>query len=125
MEKNMKTKILVLMGLLTLSAQAIDIANVRYIQVTNRRPIAVANVAKLTAYANQNNYYLSVRLREGMKISFAASYGVGGEAAQARGTVVQRDGRYYFRQDANPTMNLLLPPGLPHNASDRVSLWDL
>lgn len=95
------------------------------INVSNRRPIEAPNYTMLRSYANSGNYYLSVQLHDGMKVSFSASYGVGGEAAQARGTLVQQDGRFYFRQDANPSMNLLLPPGLPLNAGTDVSLWDV
>lgn len=95
------------------------------IDVTNRRPLTLEDVKALRTYARDNSYYFSVNLKEGMRVLYSASYGIGGEAAQARGTLVERDGRFVFKQSANPSSNLLQPPGLPFNGGTDVSLWDL
>ncbi len=95
------------------------------IQVEKRTPIALENVMALRTYASTNNYYFGVNLQEGMRVLYSASYGIGGEAGQASGRVVKDQGRFWFRQDDNTTMQLLLPPGLPLNSSAGHSLWDL
>jgi hypothetical protein len=93
--------------------------------VTNRRPLVLSDDNTLNNFAHSQNYYLNVNLHEGMRVSFSASYGVGGEAAQARGTLVQQNGKFLFRQEANPGGNLLLPPGLAFNSGSGISLWDI
>ncbi len=95
------------------------------IDVTNKRPVTLATNQELATYASQNNYYYSVNIKAGMKVMFSASYGIGGEAAQAEGVVVEKNGRFYYQQQGNPSSNLLLPPGLSLDSQDGVSLWDL
>ena len=113
---------------IALSVNAFAIGNSRQLGdsvVTNRRPIPVTTLTGLRSYAQTNNYYLSVNLAAGMQLSFSASYGMGGEAAQASGVLVEQNGKFWFQQQANPGSNLLLPPGLPLNNDTGVSLWDI
>jgi hypothetical protein len=92
----------------------------------NQTPLQVKSVSDVKTYAMENDYFFPSYLRDGMKVLYSASYGIGKEAAQARGHIVERNGKFLFKQDANPTMNLLLPPGLPmNNSQDDVSLWDI
>lgn len=95
------------------------------IDVEKRVPVDLEDVRALRQYASTNNYYFGVNLRAGMKVLYSASYGVGGEAGQARGIIVERDGKFWFKQQANPTGQLLLPPGLPFNTDNEHSLWDM
>jgi len=94
------------------------------LNVTNRRPINIQNFTVLRTYASTNSYYFGANLRDGMKVLFSASYGKG-EAAQASGVVVEKNGRFYFQMKSNPSSNLLLPPGLSFNSNNQTSLWDL
>lgn len=95
------------------------------IDVKKRVPVNVDSYTTLRTYANNNDYYFGVQLREGMKVYYSASYGVGGEAGQAEGTIVERNGRFWFKQRSNPTGQLLLPPGLPLNSGSDISMWDV
>lgn len=95
------------------------------IDVSKRVPVNVESYTMLRTYANNNDYYFSVKLKEGMKVYYSASYGVGGEAGQAEGVIVERNGKFLFKQRSNPTSQLLLPPGLPFNSSDKTSMWDV
>lgn len=102
------------------------LAEDRGINIKNRKPLeTVQDMSALRTYATSNEYYFTVNLRHGMKISYSASYGIGGEAAQAEGVIVEKDGKFLFQQHSNPSSNLLLPPGVPFNSSSRTSLWDI
>jgi len=100
-------------------------AEVLSIDVKNRRPVALQTHAELASYASEHQYYYRVNLKAGMRVLYSASYGIGGEAAQASGEVVEKDGHFYFKQQSNPSGNLLLPPGLTFNSGNQLSLWDL
>jgi hypothetical protein len=122
----MKNKIVLGLGLsllLPTAAPADDVQQVK-IAVSKRTPVDVKSMLGLRTYASDSGYYFSVHLHEGMRVAYSASYGVGGEAAQARGVIVEKDGHFYFKQSANPSMNLLLPPGSNGNGGG-VSLWDI
>jgi hypothetical protein len=95
------------------------------IDVSKRVPVNIDSYTMLRTYANNNDYYFSVKLKEGMKVYYSASYGVGGEAGQAEGVIVEKNGKFVFKQRNNPTNQLLLPPGLPFNSSDQTSMWDV
>ncbi len=95
------------------------------IDVTNRKPVVLQTASELRSYAAQNSYYYSVNLKEGMRVLYSASYGVGGEAGQASGTIVKKEGRFWFKQKENPTGQLLLPPGMTLNSNADHSLWDI
>lgn len=95
------------------------------LNVTNRRPVTLSDVTALRTYASDNAYYLTVNIRPGMKVLYSASYGMGGEAGQASGTIVEKNGRFWFKQQNNPTSQLMLPPGMPFNSSVEHSLWDV
>jgi hypothetical protein len=95
------------------------------IDVSNKRPVQLSTNQELASYATQNNYYYSVNIKAGMRVLFSASYGIGGEAAQAEGVVVEKNGHFFYQQQGNPSSNLLLPPGLSLDSQDGVSLWDL
>ncbi|MBY0369881.1 hypothetical protein K2X33_04290 [bacterium] len=95
------------------------------IDISKSTPVDIDDVNNLRGYANTNNYYLAVNLRAGMRVLYSASYGVGNEAGQAAGTLVEKDGSFFFKQSSNPTNQLLLPPGLPFNSGTDVSLWDV
>jgi len=94
------------------------------IDVSKRVPVNIDSYTMLRTYANNNDYYFSVKLKAGMKVFYSASYGVGGEAGQAEGTIVESNGKFLFKQRSNPSGNLLLPPGLPLNGGS-VSMWDV
>ncbi len=96
----------------------------RSISVSNRRPIQAQDTKAVKSYADANNFYLFVNLRDGMRVAYSASYGVGGEAGQAWGTLVADGDHFWFRQEDNPTQQLLLPPGLTFDSSASHSLWD-
>lgn len=95
------------------------------IDIKKREPVQMASVSALRTYAVAQNYYYQVNLREGMRVLYSASYGMGGEAGQAAGTLVYRDGRFWFKQQKNPTGQLLLPPGLTLSSNADHSLWDV
>jgi hypothetical protein len=95
------------------------------IDIKKRIPVVLQTVSELRSYAAQKDYYYSVNLKEGMRVLYSASYGVGGEAGQAHGTIVQKDGKFWFKQKGNPTGQLLLPPGMTFNSSADHSLWDI
>lgn len=93
--------------------------------ISNRKPVPLQTVSELRSYAATKDYYYSVNLQEGMRVLYSASYGVGGEAGQAHGTIVKKDGHFWFKQKSNPTGQLLLPPGLTLNSNADHSLWDI
>jgi hypothetical protein len=100
------------------------------IDVGNRRKIeALAGPGGAATYAKENQYYAFAanRLKAGMTVMFSASYGAGGgEAGQSRGKLVEKDGGLYYRQEENPTLQLLLPPGLAFASSATgTSLWEM
>ena len=96
------------------------------IDVTKRERIgSIADFDQVKVYASTNSYYHVPNLRAGMPVFFSASYGVGGEAGQARGVLVEKDGKLFFKQTGNPTNQLLLAPGNPFNGNQDASLWDM
>jgi hypothetical protein len=121
----MKKIILGFLAIMSFSGFATTAPQMTAINVSNKRPLQISDVTGLTDYATHGNYYLSVNLHAGMAVSFSASYGIGNEAAQASGTIVQKNGKFWYQQDTNPGVNLLLPPGLASNSSDGTSLWDI
>lgn len=95
------------------------------VRVSNRRKVdAVNSLAEAGVYAQAGEYVVN-QLKAGMEVMFSASYGVGGEAGQARGVLVERDGGLYYKQLDNPTSQLLLPPGLRFNGDSAVSKWEM
>src|SRR4051812_2791527 len=90
-------------------------------EVTNRVPVSIDSMRGLRDYATTNSYYFTVQLHEGMSVYYSASYGTSGEAGQAAGTLVDRDGKFFFKQEKNPTGQLLLPPGLVFNSGSDES----
>ena len=95
------------------------------LSVTNRRPLQLNDVPELRSYASTNTYYLTANVKSGMKVLYSASYGIGGEAGQGSGVIVEKNGRFWFKQLKNPTSQLMLPPGMPFNGSVEHSLWDI
>src|SRR5689334_6499295 len=118
-----KEIVIAVLGLAQLAIGA-EHANVLSIDVTNRRPVPLVAPTHqaLATYAESNSYYFKVNLKEGMRVLYSASYGIGGEAAQASGVVVQRDGHFFFKQTDMPGRNLLLPPGFSGNWTTGDSL---
>lgn len=92
---------------------------------TKVKDLDVKNYSDLYAQAKAGNY-LALSLQAGDKVMYSASYGVGGEAAQAWGKLVSANGGLFFKQLENPSNNLLVAPGAPHSSSggSNASLWD-
>jgi hypothetical protein len=111
-------------------AEGDDVSSPLAINVSNRRAISeVTSPTHAGTYAKSHDYYsyAANQLKAGMKVMFSVSYGSsGGEAGQARGVLVDKDGGLFFEQQENTTNQMLLPPGLAwDNGSDGVSLWDM
>lgn len=82
--------------------------------VSNRRAIAsISDFTQARTYANEGSYLAPTlnALKPGMSVLFSASYGIGGEAGQARGVLVEENNGLHYKQLANPTGQLMLPPG--------------
>ncbi len=130
----MKTKWIALIALGCASIGRADVVNPVEIEpapqpvkidIKKRTPVPLQTASELRSYASQKSYYYSVNLKEGMRVLYSASYGVGGEAGQASGTIVRDGGRFWFKQKNNPTGQLLLPPGMTLNSNAAHSLWDI
>ncbi len=130
----MKQLLTIFMTLSTISFADSDIFYTAYgdtpmmpfsMTVQNRVPIDLNTIRQLRTYASTNNYYFGINLRHGQRVMYSVSYGTQGEAGQARGVVIEKDGRFWFKQQANPTGQLLLPPGQVINSNNEHSMWDI
>lgn len=98
------------------------------IAFTNREALPLTSYQEAGQYARKTGYLVNSQcasgLRAGMQVAFSASYGIGGEAGQSRGVLVEREDGLYYEQENNVTTQLLLPPGLALNSGTKVSLWE-
>ena len=100
-------------------------SEVASVDITNRRPLAdLRDFVAAGRYAHTHTYDAQT-LRAGMKVLFSASYGVGGEAGQSRGVLVERGGKLFYQHESNPTSQLLLAPGQSFNGDSHESSWDM
>lgn len=87
------------------------------LDVLSRAPLGEGGAGKLAALSAAADLSAAT-------VMFSASYGIGGEAGQASGTVVARDGGFWFEPGRNPTSQLLLAPGESFDGGGGSS-WEL